>query len=411
MPTPADVPPAEVPPAKVVVATVLRGSGSTGVETHTREALEQFAGAGVRAELVTAFSWLPLLAAAWFAPRRLLDKVAPAAGVVWYRWSHGAALRRGLTRALRHGEPAVVYAQCPVSARAALQARRSPAQAVVLAVHFNVSQADEWAGKGKIRPDGPTFRAIRRLEREVLPNLDGLVYVSEAARADVTGHVPDLDRVPSTIIPNFIRDGARDRAPGLGPAADLVTVGTLEPRKNQVFLLEVLAEAAALGRRFSLDIIGDGSCRSMLARRAEELGVAGDVRFLGNRPDVRAQLPGHRLYVHAARHEAFGIALIEAMSAGLPVLAAPVGGIPEVLDAGRAGTFWSLEDPAEAARTLVALLDDPAALAEAGRAARARFLARYRAEEAGAELARFLTTLAARAKGPGPRISHGSASS
>ncbi len=99
-----------------------------------------------------------------------------------------------------------------------------------------------------------------------------------------------------------------------------MTVGALEPRKNHAFLLDVLAETARQGRRCSLDIVGEGSSHQELARRAAQLGLTPDVHFLGNRTDVRALLPGHRLYVHAAHHESFGISLIEAMSAGLPVL-------------------------------------------------------------------------------------------
>lgn len=373
------------------VATILRGSGSTGVEAHAAEAVCELDRAGVPAELVTSFSGSRPLALVWFAPRRALDKVAPAASVFWYRWSHGTALRRVLARRLRDRPGAVVYAQCPVSACAALRARRHPSQRVVMAVHFNVSQADEWAEKGKIPANGRTFRAIRRLEQKVLTSVDALVYVSEAVKADVAGHVADLERVPSVVIPNFIRDGAQQRDPALPPAADLVSVGSLEPRKNQAFLLEVLAEAAKVGRRCTLDIIGDGSSHQALVERARELGVAGDVRFLGNRNDVRALLPGHRLYVHAAHYEALPVALIEAMSAGLPVLAAPVGGIPEMLDAGRAGAFWPLDDAVAAARTLLGLLEDPDTLSRLSASSRDRFVDTYSANTVGPRLARFVT--------------------
>jgi len=386
----AQISPDGASPPPTLVATILRGGGSTGVEAHVTEALAELDRAGIPAELITSFAWFRPLAMAWYAPRRLLDKIAPTASVVWYRWSHGAALRRALARRLRDEPAAVVYAQCPVSARAALRVRRGPSQRVVMAVHFNVSQADEWAQKGKISSDGHTFRAIRRLEAEVLTSVDALVYVSRAVQADVAHHVVGVERVPSVVIPNFISDAARERAPALPPPADLVTVGSLEPRKNHGFLLEVLAEAARQGLRLSLDVIGDGSSRQALVQRAHELGVAGDVHFLGNRSDVRALLPGHRLYVHAALYEALPVSLIEAMSAGLAVLAAPVGGIPEMLDGGRAGAFWPLDDAKEAARILLGLLEDPFALARAGASSRARFVEAYSARTVGPRLVQFL---------------------
>ena len=388
----SSVPQTGSPGPRVLVATLLRGSGGTGVETHTAEAVDQLRRAGMQADVVTSWSRARLLAMLLFAPRVVLDLICPAAAVAWYRWSHAVALSRALSRELRNEPDAVVYAQCPVSAQAALRVRRSRQQSVVLAVHINLSQADEWASKERIPWGGRTFRAIRRLEEEVFTSVDGLVYVSDAVRADVASHIEGIDRVPGAVLPNFVRDGVQHRDPRLAAPADLVTVGTLEPRKNHRFLLEVLAEAAARGRRYTLDVIGDGPCRKDLIRLAEELGVSGQVRFLGARTDVRALLPGYRLYVHAARQEAFGICLIEAMSAGLPVVAGPVGGVPEVLDRGRAGTFWSLDDPTEAARTLIRLLEDPDWLTESARVARAHFLASYSADEVGAELARLLAS-------------------
>ncbi len=189
----------------ILVATLLRGTGSTGVETHAVETIAELTRTGARAQLVTSFSGSRALTVLWFGPRIVLDKVAPSLGVIWHRWSHGAALRRALSRRLRHEPVAVVYAQCPVSARAALRARRDESQRVVLAVHFNVSQADEWAGKGKIPTSGRTFRAIRRLEQDVLTSVDALVYVSRAAQAEVAAHVLGVERIPSVIIPNFTR--------------------------------------------------------------------------------------------------------------------------------------------------------------------------------------------------------------
>ena len=56
----------------------------------------------------------------------------------------------------------VIYAQCPLAARAALRARRGSHQRVVMAVHFRISQADEWVNMKQIRRDGRVFRAIRR---------------------------------------------------------------------------------------------------------------------------------------------------------------------------------------------------------------------------------------------------------
>jgi hypothetical protein len=70
-------------------------------------------------------------------------------------------------------------------------ARRGPHQHVELAMHFRTSKAGEWADKGQIKRDGAALRAIRQLEREVIPQLDGLVYVSKWARDALLTWLPE----------------------------------------------------------------------------------------------------------------------------------------------------------------------------------------------------------------------------
>jgi glycosyltransferase involved in cell wall biosynthesis len=264
---------------------------------------------------------------------------------------------------------------------------------VVLVVHFHVSLADEWAYRRLIPKGGKLFRRIRELEQAVLLAVDGIVHVSQSSPELLRSRVPLLDEVPAAFIPNFIRDSTLTRDQRLGPAADLVTIGSLERAKNHEFMLEVLAEAAKLGRRCTLDLIGEGSRRSALVRKADALGVLQDVRFLGRRPDARGLLPGHKVYVHTANREVLPVAILEAMAAGLPILAAPAGGISYMLEDGRAGTLWSLDDPAAAAQVLIDMLADTAKLAATARAARARYVETFSASRVGPILLGFLSSL------------------
>ena len=86
-----------------------------------------------------------------------------------------------------------------------------------------------------------------------------------------------------------------------------------------------------MGTTLSLDIYGDGSYRKELERLASSLDLTEQVRFQGFRPDVREYLPGYRMYVHTSYSEALPMAIIEAMAAGLPIVATSAGGIPEDL--------------------------------------------------------------------------------
>ena len=87
-----------------------------------------------------------------------------------------------LYRHLRPLDEAVIYAEGPVEAWAVLLARSGPHQRVVLAIHFQTSQADEWARKGEIPERGHVYRSIRQFETEVVQQVDAIVFVSHAAR-------------------------------------------------------------------------------------------------------------------------------------------------------------------------------------------------------------------------------------
>ena len=134
----------------------------------------------------------------------VLERCSGPASVAWYRHWHEVFLRNALRRHLAEVGDCVVYAQGPLAARAALRARRGPHQRVVMAVHFRISQADEWADKKQIRRDGTVFRAIRQMEREVIPQVDGLVYVSRWARNALLSWLPEAAAVPSAVIGNFV---------------------------------------------------------------------------------------------------------------------------------------------------------------------------------------------------------------
>ncbi|MFC8501701.1 glycosyltransferase family 4 protein [Pedococcus sp. NPDC057267] len=399
-------------PLPLVIAMVARERGITGVHTHVRQLRRYLDRTGTPAELVTPHSWVSgagdaRSAGAWwrrlvlapaFGARVVLERAWGPGNVWWYRTSHEVVLRRALRQRLSGAGPCVVYAQCPVAARAALAARTGPEQRVVLAVHFRISQADEWADKGQVRKGGRVYRWVRATEREVVPAVDGVVFVSRWARDAVRAWLPAVDTVPGTVIPNFV-DGTtagRSSAPrDVGPAAgeragDLVSVGNLEAVKNHRYLLRVVAAARALGHDYTLDVFGQGVERGNLLALARELGVSDLLRLRGFQPDVPQRLPGYRAYVHASYSESSSLAIMEAMAAGLPVVSVRENALGELFVDPDEGRFWPLDDAEQAARILVDLLEDDAEVVRAGGAARAAFHDRYDAEVVAPRLVRFL---------------------
>lgn len=375
-----------------MIATIQRLQGATGLETFVSHFVRFLTDSGYPPTVVTPLSGSNGLALAVLALRRLVDPVSGSLGVWWFRHFRETYLRAALARVLEAGKPSVIYALCPVSAHAALRARRNPRQKVVMSVRFNRSQAEEWHFAGKIRQGGWVYDGIIELEAEVLPKLDGLHFVSRYMRDHLLAQHPEAAKCESILLPNFIAD------PG-SPASrehegDLVSIGTLEPRKNQGYLIRVLHEALKLGHGYSLTLIGRGPDLPRLQRLARELGVHDQVRFAGFVPDAARLLPRYRVYVHSALIENLPFVLVEAAAYGLPTLAPPTGGMPEVFADGQQGFFWPLDDPKEGARKLIALLEDDGTYERLALGARRKFENGFSADRLAPRLKEFLLGIA-----------------
>ncbi|HEY0141059.1 MAG TPA: glycosyltransferase [Thermoanaerobaculia bacterium] len=135
-----------------------------------------------------------------------------------------------------------------------------------------------------------------------------------------------------------------------------VTVAVLRPKKG----IEVLLEAAKRVPDAYFLIVGDGPKREEWNALAEQLGVADRIRWAGYRRDVDALLAGCDLFVHPSLDDAFPTVLLEAMAAGLPVVATRVGGIPEIVSE-FTGTLVPAGDANELAMAIHALMNDDVA--------------------------------------------------
>lgn len=375
--------------ARILIATVMRPDGDTGVQTHFRAYAAYLAALQKPAQIITPFDSPKWQVYPVFAVRKLLDSISSAASVWWYRYWHAVFLRFALQKVLVDGEACVVYAQCPLSADAALRARVSEKQRVVMVVHFNISQADEWAGKGKLPVGGSLFQSIRRFESDVLPRLNGLVFVSEFMRRELAVRIPDIEKIHFRVIPNFLRK------PELadnndGPLIELICIGTLEPRKNQKYAIEIVAAAKQMGRPLSLTVVGDGPSRSALEALCQKRDVADQVKFAGFVRNGSFLLSKHRACLHVAQIENFPLTLVEALAYGKPIFAPAVGGIPEVFTNDVEGRVIPLNDAYLAACLIIEWLDSKATLDQAGIDARNRYLNSFEETRVAGKLTEFL---------------------
>ncbi len=160
----------------------------------------------------------------------------------------------------------------------------------------------------------------------------------------------------------------------------LLFVGRLRIRKGVEVLLEALRSLA--GAR--LLIAGDGEHRGALEAKAEELGLlaSGAVSFLGRcaASRVAGLLAGARALVVPSTYEGMPLVVLEAMAAGLPLVASRVSGIPEVVVDGETGWLVPAEDPAALCRVLAEIEADPGEAKRRGEAGRRRVAERYRPE-------------------------------
>jgi len=231
----------------------------------------------------------------------------------------------------------------------------------------------------------PTLRSRHlRLER-VLARVTRRIVCCSAA---VARHAVEVMRLPAdltVVVPNGIDPAPpADRAAGLrelgSPASPVIgCVGSLTAHKGQAVLL---LAAAALPRSAcgSVVLIGDGPERGTLERLAAAIGLSDRLRFAGARADARSLLPAFDVaVVPSIEREGMPLAALEAMDAGLPLIASRLGGLCEVIDHERTGLLVPPRDPGALSAALRAALQRPDLARSLGEAARQSVERRYRA--------------------------------
>jgi N-acetyl-alpha-D-glucosaminyl L-malate synthase BshA len=182
-----------------------------------------------------------------------------------------------------------------------------------------------------------------------------------------------------TVIPNFINPAEYFPAAGgdahsrFAPAGHrvLVHVSNFRPVKR---LLDVVRVFGGVHKVMpaTLVLVGDGPDYQAAQREASTLGVKQDVRFFGRVDDVSDILRAADLFLLPSETESFGLAALEAMACGVPVIASNVGGLPEVVTDGESGYLLPVGDVAGMTARAIALLGDGALLATLRRGAVAR---------------------------------------
>jgi glycosyltransferase involved in cell wall biosynthesis len=157
----------------------------------------------------------------------------------------------------------------------------------------------------------------------------------------------------------------------------VITVANLRPEKNHRTLIDAAAQLCRAFPDIRFRIVGEGPARRQLEDDVASRNLQHHVLFLGHREDVAPLLAAADVFVLPSRSEACPNSVIEAMAAGLPVVAGAVGGLPDLVEHGRTGVLVDPADAGALAAAIRGLIEDPAQAARLGEAARAHVRGRY----------------------------------
>ncbi len=338
-----------------------------GPERHLLELLPGLVARGIDSEVALLYRRRPGDA----AQHPLLGPLAEA-GIPAFQIRDpdrlGLASRRALVERLRHGDLAALHGHDPKSnwvisrALAAREVGRGIRRVATLHLYTRTT---------------PALRLYRRVDLRLLRRFDGGTAVATFLAAELApgSRIPAIQSgalwrvIANGIDAQSLRRraeaelaAARTELAGItGHRAGfvLVAAGRLTRQKGIDLLLEALAALPGRLADLVLLVAGEGPERAALERRAERLRLGERVRFLGERRDLAALLAAANGFVLPSRGEGSPYALLEAMALGVPVVAAEVGGVAEMLGGGTCGALVPAGDRAALGAGIAQLLEVP----------------------------------------------------
>jgi glycosyltransferase involved in cell wall biosynthesis len=206
-------------------------------------------------------------------------------------------------------------------------------------------------------------------------------------KKEIEREVPEATKINNSIIPNFIKEPIIVKTK---INADLITIGSLEKRKNQKYAIEIIHAMKELGHTVSLTIVGDGPDMNILKAYAEQLNVIHLINFIGFKKNADQYLSNHKAYLHTANIENLPISIIEALSRALPIFATNVGGIPEMINDNKEGLLLTLGEPVKSAEKILMVLNDQLKLNDMSKLARLKFEKNYENNSVSRKLVKFI---------------------
>ncbi len=279
----------------------------------------------------------------------------------------------------------VVHVHTPEQRSLAVGAGEATGTPVVMTFHgLTTPTTPLGTGRNRLGRRGATVLRRRVRRQRTVQGVAALTAVSAAAR-DLNAARIGID--PDTI--TLVRPGlpaAAFAAPtrqrttirrdlGIGPDVPvLITVGSMTESKGSLLIPAFVDRVVARIPEAVLLVVGDGPARTEVGEVCDAVGLTGHVRFCGPRSaaEVLELVDGSDLYVSTSLSESFGLAVLEAMARGRPVVGFHTGGFDEFFESGTHGELVEHPDPFELASLAVRWLEAPGRRASAGAAAARR---------------------------------------
>ena len=174
------------------------------------------------------------------------------------------------------------------------------------------------------------------------------------------------------------------------------TVGTLNVQKGMQYLIAAMPQIIKEFPKVCLEIVGDGPYRKNLEKLIRKMKLGSSVKLTGFIKDIEEEMAKFDIYVQPSLSESFGLAIIEAMSLGLPVVATNTGGIPEVVTTGKSGILVESAKPAALAGAILELLRDTQKAVKMGKLAAEDVKIKFNLKDMVQETEKVYETLASR---------------
>jgi len=317
---------------KIVYIITLPDLG--GAQSHLYEVMVNINKYGYQAFLITGRGgWLTnKLEAKGIACYVVPDLVRPISPI------HDYKAVGGIERILQQVQPALVHCH---SSKAGIIGRIAA---------FRCHIPSVFTAHGWSFTDGVSL--VKRKLYSLIENIVGygtniIICVSEYDRKLGVQHLPAHKDKMVTVhncipdMPECVRDW--EHIP-LGEWLNIIVVARFSPPKKNIQILHLLRRMLDMGEKITITFVGDGPELAQAKEEASKLKLENNTLFLGARTDVPQILPKYDLFLLLSNWEGFPISILEAMRAGLPVIASNVGGVNEALKDGENGFLIDVDD-------------------------------------------------------------------